>query len=465
MSLAAAQSPLHGDVLADRRRFRPYPAYRESGVRWLGPVPKHWTIRRLKHVASLRTSNVNKKSEDDEQPVRLCNYVDVYHRDYITADIPFMEATASLEEIRRFKLKQGDVLITKDSEEWNDIAVPAYVDEHLDGVVCGYHLAQVRPDSQLLDGQYLLRAFSSHAIRDQFRVAANGITRFGLSKYAIAAGLFPVPPLEEQEAIGRFLRRETARIDELVAKNERLIELLQEKRVALIGHAVTKGLNPNAPMKSSQLDWLGDVPVHWDIAPLYARFWLELGKMLDAKQITGKHLVPYVRNIDVQWDRVNVEALPEMDIEPHEYRRFILTDGDLLVCEGGEVGRSAIWRGELSLCGYQKAIHRLRPHSRTDCVRFLFYVLRHAAATGIFVANGNPNTIPHLTGEQLRVYRFPFPPPDEQAAIVTHLDDRTKQLDTLTDRIRNAIERLHEYRSALISAAVTGKMDVRKEPA
>ncbi len=246
-----------------RLRFHPYAANRESAVRWLGPIPKHWRIRRLKHVASLRTSNVNKKSEANEQPVRLCNYVDVYHRDYITADIPFMEATASPEEIRRFHLQQGDVLITKDSEEWNDIAVPAYVHEQLDGVVCGYHLAQVRPFPEHTHGEYLFRAFAAHAVRDQFRIAANGITRFGLSRYAIATALFPVPPIEEQEAIARFLRRETARIDELVAKKERLIELLREKRAALIGHAVTKGLNPTAPMKDSGVEWLGEMPEHW----------------------------------------------------------------------------------------------------------------------------------------------------------------------------------------------------------
>jgi type I restriction enzyme S subunit len=151
----------------------------------------------------------------------------------------------------------------------------------------------------------------------------------------------------KQHAIAAFLDHETARIDALIKKKRRQIELLQEKRSALISHAVTKGLDPNAPMKDSGIEWLGEIPKHWDLPPLYARYSVELGKMLDAKRITGEFLLPYLRNIDVQWDRVNVENLPEMDIAPDEYNRFTLTEGDLVICEGGEAGRTAMWHGEL----------------------------------------------------------------------------------------------------------------------
>jgi len=210
-----------------------------SGIDWLGDVPGHWDVRRLKFISELKSSNVDKKSKEDESQVRLCNYTDVYHLDYINDGIDFMQATASPEEMRRFGLKRGDVLITKDSEEWNDIAVPAYVEEELDGVVCGYHLAQVRADPRQADGEYLFRAFTARPINDQFRVAANGITRFGLSKESIASVIFPVPPLEEQKAISAFLRRETAKIDGLVLKAESVIESLSEYRSALISAAVT----------------------------------------------------------------------------------------------------------------------------------------------------------------------------------------------------------------------------------
>ena len=218
------------------------------------------------------------------------------------------------------------------------------------------------------------------------------------------------------------------------------------------------------PMKRSGVEWLGSVPAHWEIPPLYARYTVELGKMLDEKQITGECSVPYLRNINVRWDFVDTEHLPEMDIEPRQYERFTLKPGDLLICEGGEIGRTAFWRGELSLCGFQKAVHRLRPRNATrDLPRFLYYVMYAVAKGGIFIAGGNPNTIPHLTGEQLRVYRFAFPPRVEQDMIVSQLDRETTKLDQMMAKVEEAIERLQEYRAALITAAVTGKIDVRGE--
>ncbi len=440
-----------------------YPAYKPSGMEWVGDIPSHWEVHRLKHVASVQFSSVDKHTVKDEEPVRLCNYVDVYYNDLINQGLNFMAASATQSEIERFQIHHGDVLITKDSEDWNDIAVPAYVAEELDNVLCGYHLAHIRPDLRRLVGEYLFRAFRAYGVNDQFRVAANGITRFGLGKYWLDNGLFLIPPLAEQRAIAAFLDRETARIDKLIEKKQRQIELLQEKRAALISHAVTKGLDPNAKMKDSGIEWLGRIPEHWEIPPLYARYSVELGKMLDSKRITGDYLVPYLRNIDVQWDDINVNDLPEMDITASEYTRYTLKDGDLLVCEGGEVGRTAMWCDQLELCGFQKAIHRVRPRRNCDHPRFLYYVMRAAARSGIFLAYGNPNTIPHLTAEKLRVYRFAFPRLKEQHAITEFLDYESGRIDTLVKRIQESISTLCEYRTALISAAATGKIDVRGE--
>ena len=244
------------------RRFKPYPAYKDSGVEWLGEIPAHWEVRRLKTIAAVQLSNVDKKSLEGQESVLLCNYTDVYYNERITADLDFMAATATPEQVRKFSLCMGDVLITKDSESWTDIAVPAVVGEDLEGVLCGYHLAHIRPEPRCY-GPFLARAFSAIGPRDQFQIAANGITRFGLGGDAIRTGVFAMPTEPEQRAIAAFLDRETARIDALVAKKERLIELLQEKRTAIITRAVTKGLDPNVPMKDSGVEWLGEIPAHW----------------------------------------------------------------------------------------------------------------------------------------------------------------------------------------------------------
>lgn len=212
---------------------------KDSGVAWLGEIPEHWEVHRLKHVALVQFSSVDKHAVDGEEPVHLCNYVDVYYNDFIKEGLDFMAATATRSEIERFQLRQGDVLITKDSEAWDDIAVPAYVAQKLDDVLCGYHLAHIRPNRRKMLGEYLFRAFRSRGINDQFRVAANGITRFGLGKYWVDNGRFPIPPLDEQKAIAAFLRRETGKIDSLVEKINLSLDRLREYRTALISAAVT----------------------------------------------------------------------------------------------------------------------------------------------------------------------------------------------------------------------------------
>jgi len=216
------------------KKHRPYTTYKPSGIEWLDEIPEHWEVRRLKHVASTTFSNVDKNTVEGERPICLCNYVDVYYHDYITPDIDFMKATATSEEIARFTLKKGDVILTKDT----GIAASAYVTTELTGVLCGYHLAQVRARSGQMDGEYLFRAFQAGGINDQFRVAATGITIFGLGKYWLDNALMPVPPLDEQRAIAAYLNRETSRIDALIEKIKKSIDLLQEYRIALITAAV-----------------------------------------------------------------------------------------------------------------------------------------------------------------------------------------------------------------------------------
>jgi len=210
-----------------------------SGIDWLGNVPEHWEVRALKQIASVRLSGVDKHSVEGETPVRLCNYTDVYNRDFIAAEIDFMPATAKPSEIEAMTLRKGDVLITKDSETWDDIAVPALVVEDLNGVLCGYHLALIRPDESHITGEYLFRAFSAPTIGRQFNVAANGVTRYGLSKHAIKTASFVVPPVPEQMAICQWIAKQLQPLSDAVDRAKREIELIQEYRTRLIADVVT----------------------------------------------------------------------------------------------------------------------------------------------------------------------------------------------------------------------------------
>ena len=219
--------------------LRPYPAYRESGLDWLGRVPEHWEVRRVANIADLRVSNVDKHVREEEEPIRLCNYVDVYHNDRIGGDIAFMPATARKAEIQRFRMAFGDVLLTKDSEDWTDIGVPALVEYTAPDLVCGYHLAMLRPNGGFLDAGYLFHALGNSGVARQFRVAANGVTRYGLSRHAIRSVRIPLPPVVGQRAIVRFLDRADRRIQRHVSATKRQIALLREYRTRLIADVVT----------------------------------------------------------------------------------------------------------------------------------------------------------------------------------------------------------------------------------
>lgn len=214
-----------------------------SGVNWLGDIPKHWGVRRLRTVATVKPSGVDKNILEGEVPVQLCNYVDVYKHEWITDQINFMKATATPEEIRGLSLKAGDVIITKDSESWDDIAVSAYVPDTLPGVICAYHLALIRPFTEEIDGEYLFRAFSADPVADQFRVSANGVTRFGLSQGAVKGAFFPLPPKHEQVKIVSYIREKCVEITAAISRADRGIQLIREYRTRLIADVVTGKVN------------------------------------------------------------------------------------------------------------------------------------------------------------------------------------------------------------------------------
>lgn len=420
-------------------------------------------MRKLKHIASVQFSNVDKHTKEDEKPVFLCNYVDVYYNEFITNELELMSASATLSEIGKFELKADDVIITKDSEGWDDIAIPAYVPHSMEGVLCGYHLAQIRPLPDSLDGKFLFRAFNAATVNDQFKIAANGITRYGLGKYSLDNGLFPAPPLEEQRDIAEFLDRETGRVDKLIEKKERQIELLKEKRAALISHAVTKGLNPNAKMKPSGIEWLGEIPEHW--SPIRLRYRARINpSRSELNAMPGSLDVSFVPMEAVnEYGGLTLDQTRPLAEVTTGYTYF--QDGDVLAAKITpcfENGKGSIAKDLVNGIGFGTTeLHVLRPCSALDC-RFLFYVtishaFRHLGAAEMYGAGGQKR----VPEDFIRDFRQPIPSPDEQQAIAEFLDRETGRVDGLIERVRESIAKLREYRSALISAAVTGKIDVR----
>ena len=445
--------------------FRKYAEYKESGVEWLGEIPVGWTTQKLKFVARVQPSNVDKKSKKDEKEVLLCNYTDVYYNEEITADLPFMKATASDVQIRKFTLKRGDTIITKDSEDPNDIAVPAYVPQDLESVVCGYHLALLRPGKETCGG-YLKRVMDSQYARSLFATRANGITRYGLGIYAIDNFILPVPPLEEQKQIAAFLDKETTKIDTLIDKQEQLITLLGEKRQAIISHAVTRGLNPNVKMKDSGIEWLGEVPVEWQVKKLKFVATVQPSNV-DKKSKENEKDVLLCNYTDVYYNEEITADLPFMKATASDIqiRKFTLKRGDIIITKDSEdpndIAVPAYVPQDLEgvVCGYHLAL--LRPENGT-CGEYLKRVMDSQYARSVFATQANGITRYGLGTYAISNFILPLPPFEEQKQITAFLDKETAKIDTLIEKCETAIELLKERRTALISAAVTGKIDVRR---
>jgi type I restriction enzyme, S subunit len=429
--------------------FPRYPNYKDSGVKWLGEVPGHWDISQSRRMFAVRSEPA---LASDRMLTASQKYGVLFQSDFVQMEgrrvVEVIMGTESLKHV-----EPNDFIISMRSFqggiEWCKLRGST-----------SFHYVMLRPVKGVYP-PFFAHLFKSVTFIQALRTTTDLIRDGQELRYSNFVQVdLPFVPLKEQTQIAAFLDSETSKIDSLVAEQLRLMELLKEKRQAVISHAVTRGLNPDAPMKPSGIEWLGDVPEHWSTPSLYMRYSSKLGKMLDSSKITGDHLIPYTRNVDVQWGSINLEDLPYMDIREDEYERYTVKTGDLLVCEGGAVGRAAIVPIIDGVLGYQKALHRLRAVDENEIAQFMYFTLLWAAQTGIFDQSGS-STIAHLTGEQLRKYRFPKPPVEEQTAIAAYLESESAKLDTLTAEAQRAIALLQERRTALISAAVTGQIDVR----
>ena len=410
-------------------------------------VPDTWEVRRLDEVAELRLSNVDKKSILGDPPVRLCNYMDVYRNQTITSDVEFMPATATKAQIGKFRLQAGDVMITKDSEDPSDIAVPSVVVEDLDPpVLCGYHLALLRPRATA-EGPYLAWALRSHAVNTQFTRRANGTTRFGLTSSVIGSTAIPLPPLPEQKKIAAIL----SSVDDAIAATQKVIEQTEQVKTGLLQTLMTRGIG-HTRFKTTEI---GEIPEGWEVSKVGTEFKTQLGKMLSKAARSGPNQVPYLANAQVQWDRVVLVDLSTMHFTSAELAKFSLEPGDLLVCEGGEIGRTAIWEGADFTVSYQKAIHRLRSRGRI-LPRFLLRYMRLAREDGRLTEYTSRTSIAHLTQEQLRRVRVPVPPIDEQHAITSQFEG----VDAVLRRNGTTLPHLQTLKRGLLQDLLTGRVRV-----
>ncbi len=436
-----------------------YDKYKPSGIEWIGDIPEHWEVKRLKYLADANPSNIDKKSKEEEQEVYLCNYVDVYKNETIHSNMDFMKATASNDQISKFILKQGDVILTKDSESANDIGIPALVTESFDNVVCGYHLTHITPKD--IQGEYLFRQFQCRFQQSYFEVSANGVTRFGLGTEKFTSALVVIPEKSEQTAIATYLNRKTAEIDSIIANKQKLITLYEEEKQTIINHAVTRGVDKNVKLKPSGVEWLGDIPEHWEVKRL---------KYISHVQ-TGR--TPKIQSSDIDFfENGNINWFTPADFEGNseliESRRKLnvaaidMNEVELfpnysiyLVSIGATLGKVSFF-SEKASANQQINIISFNNENYYPLFGYYFFV----GNKEMIALEADYTTLPIINQTKTRNLTLTLPPLIEQQAIVAHIEKECSRLDTLIAKFKKQIELFQEYRTTLISEVVTGKVRV-----
>ena len=418
-------------------------------------VPEGWTINQLGKLTDVRSSNVDKKTDDAEIPVRLCNYMDVYRNNRITSEIEFMEATAKQGEIDRFSLEKGDVIITKDSETPDDIAVSAYVSESFTGVVCGYHLTLLRPHSNLANGQFLSHLFQLQSVQHYFYLLANGTTRFGLTADAINAAPLLTPPLPEQQKIATIL----SSVDDVIEKTRVQIDKLKDLKTGMMQELLTKGIG-HTEFKDSPV---GRIPVEWDVVHLESLVSImESGWSPQCDSVPAKGCEwAVLKTTAVSWDGFDFTANKKLPDELEPRPKIQVEVHDILITRAGPAERvgvvSYVEHVPRRIMLSDKLI-RIKAHHNQN-PQFLSFWLSTEFVRNYFSqrTTGLAQSQTNISQDILKSLLCVVPPLAEQETISSTISALEKQLMTK----RNILSHYEKMKKALMQDLLAGKVRVK----
>lgn len=433
-------------------------------MEWLEAIPVHWSLSKLRYAFSFgKGLSITKENLVDEG-IPCVNYGELHSKFGFEVDPSRYQLRcvdhSYLKNSPSALLRKGDFVFADTSE---DIEGSGNFTQLISDIstFAGYHTIIVRPEC-IDNARFFAYLFDSIEFRTRIRHAVKGVKVFSITQAILRDADVWLPSGAEQEKIAAFLDHETAKIDALIEKQQRLIELLKEKRQAVISHAVTKGLNPNAPMKDSGVEWLGEVPAHWNVTKLgWICQFITYG-FTNPMPTTDEG--PYMLTAaDIEFGRVKYEDarttskdaflnLLSEKSKPHK--------GDLLLTKDGTLGRVAVFDGEQATC-ISQSIALLRFFQDRASPDFVSIALMGADYQAKMLFDAGGTTIKHIYISVLSKMQIVLPEIKEQNEIVYALKSRLLKVDQLIDRAQCLSTFLQERRSALISAAVTGKIDVR----
>jgi type I restriction enzyme S subunit len=432
--------------------FPRYQKYKDSGVEWWGELPENW------HLLPAKRSFHRKKELN--WGMKCENRLSLTLGGVVPRDLDDLDGLQA-SEFETYQIFSADDLVFKLIDLQNiktsrvglvpevGIMSPAYI--------------RVQPDKSKVVPKFAYWFFTNLYNRCIFNELGGGV-RQTISSEELLLLPFPALSLSDQTNIAAFLDQETAKIDELVAEQERLMALLKEKRQAVISYAVTKGLNPKAALKPSGIEWLGDVPQHWKVIALKRIAIVQTGMAKGKDHGSRKTItVPYLRVANVQDGYLDLETVATMEIPAEDLERYTLRPGDVLMNEGGDfdkLGRGHIWHGQIDPCITQNHVFAVRPRDVSS--EWLNTITGSDFAQFYFMTRSKQSTnLASISSTNLMELPVVLPPVNEQEAILSFISNQTSSFDGLIAEAQHAIDLLQERRTALISAAVTGQIDVQ----
>ncbi len=415
---------------------------KDSGIPWIGEIPEGWSIDTIGNLYALRNEKV---SDKDYPPLSVTKQ----------GIVPQLETAAKTDDGDNRKLvKVGDFAINSRSDRRGSCGISAY-----DGSVSLINTV-ITPREQMNPCFYNW-LFHSELFADEFYKWGHGIvddlwtTRWQEMK---RIGIV-TPPLADQHLIATFLDKKCSEIDSLIDLQEQMIEELKAYKQSVITEAVTKGLNPNVPMKDSGIEWIGQIPEHWEVSRVGLHYEIILGKMLCDKPIENGFLLPYFCAANVHFEGISTTNLKQMWYNLEELNKYRVCVGDLLVVEGGAGagGCAMVKYIEENIC-IQNSIMIVR--SKHHCNRFLRYLVESLIKRDYVDFVCNKATIPHFTKDKLANVPYAFPKLTEQQAIANYLDEKCADIDSLIQTKLSKIDSLKEYKKSVIYEYVTGKREV-----
>ncbi|MEN9302872.1 MAG: hypothetical protein RL264_1301 [Bacteroidota bacterium] len=448
--------------------MKKYDSYKDSGIEWIGEIPSHWEIKKLKYFGVITLGKM--LTPEDKGGYVLKRYLRAKNIEWYSPNIEDVkEMWFSPKEVAQYRLFKNDLLVSEGGEVgrtciWNEEIDECYIQNSVHRVSFG----------GTENANYFLNQFILFGKKGHFDAIVNRISIAHLTKEKLGDVQFIYPPIEEQTTIANYLDQKTSQIDDLIAKKERLIQLLEEERTAIINHAVTKGLpaeerlkvglDPTVPMKDSGIEWLGEIPAHWEVKRI--KHLLNEPLKYGANESAEEENLDDPRYIRIT-DFGNDGKLKENTFKSLPYSKaenFLLNEGDILFARSGAtVGKTFFFKNYQGIACFAGYLIKASCNQKLLLPEFLYQFTNTGSYENWKQSIFQQATIQNIGADKYNQLKIAIPPVSEQKEIIEFLEKKTSEIGLIISTTQQEIELLKEYKTALISEVVTGKVDVRNE--